>query len=109
MGELCGPAEPPARLHGDLWGGNALCDEHGEPVLIDPAVYGGHREIDLAMMKLFGGFGARCFAAYHEAYPLAPGHERRVALYQLYPLLAHVCLFGGGYVAQVERALQTLV
>jgi len=109
LGELCGPAEPPARLHGDLWGGNALCDERGEPVLIDPAVYGGHREIDLAMMKLFGGFGARCFSAYHEAYPLAAGHEERVALYQLYPLLAHVCLFGGGYVAQVERALAVIV
>ena len=70
----CGPAEPPARLHGDLWGGNAMADEHGAPVLIDPAVYGGHREIDLAMMRLFGGFGARVFAAYDEAYPLAAGH-----------------------------------
>ncbi|MFI5306428.1 MAG: fructosamine kinase family protein [Polyangiales bacterium] len=109
MTEACGPAEPPARLHGDLWGGNALCDEHGAPVLIDPAVYGGHREIDLAMMKLFGGFSSRCFSAYHEAYPLAPGHEHRVALYQLYPLLAHVCLFGGGYVSQVERALSALI
>ena len=76
--ELCGPPEPPARLHGDLWGGNAIANERGEPVLIDPAVYGGHREIDLAMMRLFGGFGARCFAAYDEAYPLAPGHEERV-------------------------------
>ena len=107
--ELCGPAEPPARLHGDLWGGNAIADEHGEPVLIDPAVYGGHREIDLAMMRLFGGFGARCFAAYDEAYPLADGHAERVALYQLYPLLVHVNLFGGGYVASVERVLQQLV
>ena len=107
--ELCGPGEPPARLHGDLWGGNAIADEHGEPVLIDPAVYGGHREIDLAMMRLFGGFGARCFAAYDEAYPLADGHAERVALYQLYPLLVHVNLFGGGYVASVERALQQLV
>jgi fructosamine-3-kinase len=103
--ELCGPAEPPARLHGDLWGGNALADERGEPVLIDPAVYGGHREIDLAMMQLFGGFGARCFAAYDEAYPRAAGHDDRVPLYQLYPLLVHVNLFGAGYVAGVERIL----
>jgi fructosamine-3-kinase len=105
---LCGPAEPPSRLHGDLWGGNALCDARGEPVLIDPAVYGGHREVDLAMMRLFGGFSARCFAAYAEAYPLADGHAQRVALYQLYPLLAHVALFGAGYVGQLERALSAL-
>jgi fructosamine-3-kinase len=105
---LCGPSEPPSRLHGDLWGGNALCDARGEPVLIDPAVYGGHREVDLAMMRLFGGFSARCFSAYDEAHPLAPGHERRVALYQLYPLLAHVALFGSGYVGQLERALREL-
>lgn len=106
---LCGPPEPPSRLHGDLWGGNALCDAGGEPVLIDPAVYGGHREVDLAMMRLFGGFSPRCFAAYEETHPLAPGHEQRVALYQLYPLLAHVALFGAGYVGQLERALGRLV
>ncbi len=109
LAELCGPDEPPARLHGDLWGGNALRDERGEPVLIDPAVYGGHREIDLAMMQLFGGFGAECFSAYDEAYPLAQGHAERVALYQLYPLLAHVNLFGRGYVAGVERAVRRYV
>lgn len=105
---LCGPSEPPSRLHGDLWGGNAIVDAAGLPVLIDPAVYGGHREIDLAMMRLFGGFGARCFAAYEEAFPLAPGHEERVALYQLYPLLAHVCLFGASYVSAVLRAIEQL-
>ena len=106
--ELCGAPEAPARVHGDLWAGNAIADERGEPVLIDPAVYGGHREIDLAMMRLFGGFSARCFAAYTEAYPLAPGHEERVGLYQLYPLLVHVNLFGGSYVASVERVLRQL-
>jgi fructosamine-3-kinase len=100
-----GEPEPPARLHGDLWGGNALTADSGEPVLIDPAVYGGHREIDLAMMRLFGGFSRRVFDSYHEAFPLCSGHEERVALYQLYPLLAHVNLFGGGYVAQLDRAL----
>ena len=98
-----GPSEPPARLHGDLWGGNLLCDDQGGPCLIDPAVYGGHREIDLAMMRLFGGFSERAFAAYAEAFPLAPGHRERIELYQLYPLLVHVNLFGGHYAAQVDR------
>jgi fructosamine-3-kinase len=106
---LVGPAEPPAQLHGDLWGGNIIADQEGAPCLIDPAVYGGHREVDLAMMRLFGGFGPRVFAAYDEAYPLSPGHQERVPLYQLYFLLVHVNLFGGSYVAAVERALSSLV
>lgn len=106
METLVGPAEPPSRLHGDLWGGNLHIDEHGNPCLIDPAVYGGHREIDLAMMQLFGGFGSRVFDAYREAWPLAEGHEDRVPLYQLYPLLVHVNLFGGSYAAQTMRALE---
>lgn len=104
-GELAGPTEPPARLHGDLWSGNLHRDPAGAPVLIDPAVYGGHREIDLAMLQLFGSPGPRFFAAYDEAFARAPGHRDRVALYQLYPLLAHVNLFGGGYVGAVESAL----
>jgi fructosamine-3-kinase len=108
LDELVGPDEPPARLHGDLWGGNLMCDDRGAPCLIDPAVYGGHREIDLAMMRLFGGFGARVFATYEEAFPLAPGHEERVRLYQLYPLLVHVNLFGGSYVGSIESALASL-
>jgi fructosamine-3-kinase len=101
-----GPAEPPSRLHGDLWGGNLHTDDAGHPCLIDPAVYGGHREIDLAMMRLFGGFGSRVFDAYREAWPLAENHEKRVALYQLYPLLVHVNLFGGSYAGQAMRALE---
>lgn len=105
LDQLVGPSEPPARLHGDLWGGNLHVSAEGAPCLIDPAVYGGHREMDLAMMKLFGGFGARVFAAYDEAFPLAPGHEERVALYQLYPLLVHVNLFGAGYLGAVKSAL----
>jgi fructosamine-3-kinase len=101
--ELCGPPEPPARLHGDLWGGNLMVDGEGRPCLIDPAVYGGHREMDLAMMQLFGGFSSRVFDAYREAAPLAPGYEERVPLCQLYPMLVHVNLFGGGYAGSVER------
>lgn len=104
--DLCGPPEPPARLHGDLWGGNAMSDAGGAPVLIDPAVYGGHREVDLAMMRLFGGFGQRVFAAYAEAHPLADGHADRVELHQLYPVLVHVVLFGGGYARSAERIVR---
>ena len=106
--DLVPAGEPPSRLHGDLWGGNAMVDERGAPCLVDPAAYGGHREIDLAMMRLFGGFSPRVLSAYDEAWPLAPGHAERVPLWQLLPLLVHVVLFGGGYVAQVERALSRL-
>jgi fructosamine-3-kinase len=96
----------PCRLHGDLWSGNAGADAAGRPVLFDPAVYAGHREMDLAMMRLFGGFGARVFAAYEESWPLSPGHAERVEVCQLYPLLAHARLFGGGYLGAVSRALR---
>jgi fructosamine-3-kinase len=109
LDELCGPPEPPARLHGDLWSGNLLIASDGGPALVDPAVYGGHREVDLAMMKLFGGFSRRVFAAYEEARPLAPGWHDRVPLQQIYPLLVHVALFGGGYVAQLAAALRRYV
>ncbi len=107
--DLVGLAEPPARLHGDLWNGNSLTGLRGEPWFIDPAVYGGHREMDLAMMHLFGGFGPKVFAAYDEAFPLADGHGDRVALYQLYPLLVHVHLFGGGYASAVMNAARYYV
>jgi fructosamine-3-kinase len=109
LDDLVGPPEPPARLHGDLWGGNLLVDDAGAPCLIDPAAHGGHREVDLAMMRLFGGFSPRAFAAYDEAWPLSDGHEERVPLYQLYFLLVHVNLFGGSYVSGVERALAAVV
>ena len=95
--DLVGPPESPARLHGDLWAGNAMVGPDGGPVLVDPASYGGHREVDLAMMQLFGGFGPAVVAAYDEVFPLADGHTDRVALYQLHPLLAHAAMFGGGY------------
>lgn len=107
--ELVGPEEKPARVHGDLWAGNLHVDDGGKPCLIDPAPYGGHREMDLAMMRLFGGFSPRTFAAYEEAYPLSPGHEERVRLYQLYPLMVHVNLFGGSYGGSVESTLREYV
>lgn len=103
--ELAGPPEPPSRLHGDLWSGNVHRDAAGLPCLVDPAVYGGHREVDLAMLRLFGGASPRAFDVYEEAFPLAPGWEDRVALYQLYPLLVHVNLFGAGYLGSLESAL----
>lgn len=106
---LVGMNEPPSRLHGDLWGGNLHVTNDGQPCLIDPAVYAGHREIDLSMMKLFGGFSPAVFAAYEEAWPLAAGHEERVALYQLYPRLVHVNLFGTSYISGVSRALRRLI
>jgi fructosamine-3-kinase len=109
MSNLAGPAEPPARLHGDLWSGNVHCSESNEPVLIDPAVYGGHREIDLAMLELFGSPGESFYDAYSEVYPLAAEREARIPLYQLYPLLAHVLLFPGGYVDSVDAALSKLL
>lgn len=103
-----GPAEPPARLHGDLWAGNRLIGDGGDSWLIDPAAIGGHREFDLAMMRLFGGFGPDAFAAYAEVSPLAPGWERRVALHHLAPLIVHAIKFGGGYVGATIRALDAL-
>jgi fructosamine-3-kinase len=109
LDDLVGEPEAPARLHGDLWGGNLHVTAAGAPCLIDPAVYGGHREMDLAMMRLFGGFGPGVFEAYEERWPLSAGAEDRIPLYQLYPLLVHVNLFGGMYVSSVERALQQLV
>lgn len=104
MGELCGPAEPPARLHGDLWSGNVLADEGGRPWLIDPSCYGGHREMDLAMLRLFGSPSEGIFSAYEEAAPLSNGWRERVELCQLAPLLVHAALFGGSYGAAAERA-----
>ncbi|MEA2138341.1 MAG: hypothetical protein QOG56_1491 [Solirubrobacteraceae bacterium] len=102
--QLAGPPEAPARLHGDLWSGNVLADAAGRPYVVDPAAYGGHREVDLAMLRLFGSPSARCFDAYHEASPLADGHEQRVGLWQLFPLLVHAALFGGGYGASAASA-----
>ncbi len=104
MAELAGPPEPPARLHGDLWSGNVLWGRDGRAHLIDPAAYGGHREVDLAMLQLFGHPGHAFLAAYDERAPLAGGFDERVELYQLFPLLVHASLFGGGYRASAEHA-----
>ncbi|HXW59663.1 MAG TPA: fructosamine kinase family protein, partial [Solirubrobacteraceae bacterium] len=103
MGELAGPPEPPARLHGDLWSGNVMADARGQPVLIDPSAYGGHREVDLAMLRLFGAPSERVFRAYDDVAPLAAGWRERVELYQLLTLLVHALLFGSSYVAAVAR------
>jgi len=103
IGDLAGPPEPPSRLHGDLWSGNVLWDRRGRAWLIDPAAYGGHREVDLALLQLFGDPGPAFFAAYQDRHPLAAGWRDRVGLYQLFPLLVHAVLFGGGYPAAVER------
>jgi fructosamine-3-kinase len=102
--ELAGGAEAPARLHGDLWSGNVMADREGRPWLIDPFAHGGHRELDLAMLRLFGGAPEQTFAAYEEAFPLAEGWRERIELYQLFPLLVHAALFGGSYGAAAERA-----
>ena len=109
LDDLGGDPEPPARLHGDLWAGNRLVDVEGESWLIDPAAHGGHREFDLAMMRLFGGYGEACFAEYDAAHPLAEGWRERISLHQLAPLVVHAIKFGGGYVPAVERALGDLL
>ena len=101
--ELTGPPEAPARLHGDLWSGNVMADRDARPWLIDPSAYGGHREIDLAMLRLFGAPSGRVLAAYQEIAPLAEGWQERVELCQLLPLLVHAVLFGGSYGAAAER------
>lgn len=107
LDDLLAPAaeEGPALLHGDLWQGNVLATTRG-PALVDPAVYRGRGEADLAMAELFGGFGDGFHAAYREARPAAPGWPRRRAAYQLWYLLVHLNLFGGGYAPQVAAALR---
>jgi len=99
----------PSLLHGDLWSGNYAFTESGRPVIFDPAVYYGDRETDLAMTELFGGFPPTFYAAYKEAWPLDPGYATRKTLYNLYHILNHFNLFGGGYLAQARRMIAQLL
>lgn len=99
------PEEPPALLHGDLWSGNYLVDENAEAVLIDPSVYFGHREMDIAMTKLFGGFTNDFYTGYNRTRPLEKDWEQRIPLFQLYPLLVHINLFGSSYTGSFRNAL----
>lgn len=101
--------EKPALLHGDLWSGNLISDESGQPCLIDPAVYYGNRETDLATTQLFGGFDETFYSSYHDVFPLLPGLEDRLEVYKLYPLLVHVNLFGTSYVPSVEGILRRFI
>jgi fructosamine-3-kinase len=100
------PEEPPALLHGDLWSGNFLVGSNGKVVIFDPAVYYGHREMDLAMTRLFGGFDTRFYYTYQAIRPLESGWQQRLGLCQLYPLLVHLNLFGGNYFNDVKDVLQ---
>ncbi len=102
------PLEVPSLLHGDLWNGNIMCGVEGTACFFDPAIYFGHREMDLAMTRLFGGFAPVFYKAYHSAFPLREGFNERVDLYNLYPLLVHVKLFGGSYAQQVLDILKRL-
>ncbi len=100
------PNNPPALLHGDLWSGNVMVDSDGRACLFDPAIYYGHREIELAFTRMFGGFGSGFYTAYQESYPLDPGFEERIDIYNMYPSMVHVNLFGGSYLSGVERVLR---
>jgi fructosamine-3-kinase len=110
INELAGPAEPPARLHGDLWSGNVHAGADGRVWLLDPAAHGGHRETDLAMLALFGlPHLDRLLAGYQDVAPLAPGWRQRVPLHQLFPLLVHAVLFGGGYGLHAAAAARAVL
>ena len=97
--------EKPALIHGDLWSGNYMCDKKGMPVLIDPAVYFGHRSVDLAMTTLFGGFHKSFYQAYHHYFPLPENYREQWNACNLYPLLIHLYLFGKSYLSKIEQTL----
>lgn len=103
------PVEQPALIHGDLWGGNFMAGNKGEPVIFDPAVYYGNREMDIAMSLLFGDFSSSFYNYYHEVFPLQPGWKERINLCQLYPLLVHLILFGGHYYNSVIDIINSYI
>lgn len=103
------PVEKPAAIHGDMWTGNFMTDGQGKATIFDPAAYYGHREMDLGMSKLFGGFDKKFYEAYNEAFPLESGWEDRLDIANLYPLLAHLNLFGGSYAFQIMSILRKKV
>lgn len=107
--DVCGVPEPPSMVHGDLWSGNSVVAEDGRHWLVDPSAHFGHREVDLALMRLLGGFPEATFAAYMEVFPLAQGWQRRTDLYQLAPLLANTLMRGGSYGSQVMERLRRLI
>ena len=110
LARLLGPSrEPPSLLHGDLWGGNWGADAQGAPVIFDPAVYFGDRVADIAMTRLFGGFGSSFYAAYDAAWPLPAGADRLMEAYNLYHILNHLNLFGGGYLGQALSTIDHLL
>jgi protein-ribulosamine 3-kinase len=100
------PIEKPTLLHGDFWNGNFMPNADGQPLIFDPAVYYGHREMDIAMSQLFGGFHQRFYDSYNESFPLEQGWKERSRVANLYPLLVHVNLFGGSYIGEVEATLK---
>ena len=100
------PPTKPSLIHGDLWSGNFMVDDKGEACLIDPAVYFGHPEIDIAMSTLFGGFSQQFYEAYNRHNPMEKGWQNRLEIYNLYPLMVHVNLFGGGYLSSVQGVLR---
>ncbi len=108
--ELLASHQPqPSLVHGDLWSGNASITTSDEPVIFDPALYYGDREVDIAMTELFGGFPPAFYGGYNEAWPLDPGYEERKTLYNLYQILNHFNLFGGGYGSQANRAIEQIL